>query len=146
MDEVDIAVHIEPISDAVKELKEQLNILVMATNAKLDVIVDLLTRQNDIVDQKLNVILQQTKPVSSCVFCTVEDNRDNHSTGRCYRFPDAVSRAVQATNLRLCNRCLQPRHSEDCGIICTFCGKDHNVLICPSKSSLGSSSFKRRKI
>ncbi|XGW22653.1 hypothetical protein V3C99_005120 [Haemonchus contortus] len=145
MDEVDVAIHIEPLSDAIKELKEQLTVFVMSFDAKMEALVDLVSRQNNIIDKKLDLIMERTKPHSSCVFCSVEENRDNHPTGRCCRFPDAVSRAIQVTNLQLCNRCLQPKHSEDCGILCTFCGKEHNVLICPGKASLGTSSFKRRK-
>ncbi|VDL67380.1 unnamed protein product [Nippostrongylus brasiliensis] len=145
MGEVDLAVHIEPLSDAIKELNEQLTAFAMTTNAKLDAVADILNRQQDSLNQKLTALIQQTTPHSSCLFCSVEDNRDNHPTGRCYRFPDAVSRAVQAANLQLCNRCLQKKHQEDCGICCTYCGKDRNVLICPIKAS-GASSFKRRKM
>ncbi|KAK6015070.1 hypothetical protein OSTOST_19513 [Ostertagia ostertagi] len=145
MDEVDVAIHIEPLRDALKELKEQLTMFVMSVDAKMEALVDLVNRHNNVVNQKLDLIMERTKPHSSCVFCSIEDNRDNHPTGRCCRFPDAVSRAIQVTNLRLCNRCLQPKHNEDCGILCTFCGKEHNVLICPGKASLGTSSYKRRK-
>ncbi|KAK6030618.1 hypothetical protein OSTOST_03243 [Ostertagia ostertagi] len=145
MDIVDVALHIEPLSDAIKDLKEQFNLFTMTFNAKLDALVDILNRQSENVNNKLELLIERTKPKSSCLFCPVEDNKDNHPTGRCCRFPDAVSRAVQAANLRLCNKCLQPRHSDDCGIHCVFCQGDHNVLLCPRKAPAASTSFKRRK-
>uniref|UniRef100_A0A7I4XXP8 Uncharacterized protein n=1 Tax=Haemonchus contortus TaxID=6289 RepID=A0A7I4XXP8_HAECO len=146
MDIVDVALHVEPLTEAVKELKDQLNVFAMSINAKLDAIAETLTRQADIFNQKLDQLMERTKPKSSCLFCSIDDNKDNHPTGRCCRFPDPVSRAAQAANLQLCNRCLQPRHPGDCGVQCTYCGRDHNALLCPSRSSQSSSPFKRRKI
>ncbi|XGW29674.1 hypothetical protein V3C99_009041 [Haemonchus contortus] len=146
MDEVDVAIHIEPLVDAVKDVKDLLNMFTASFNAKIDAIVDLLNRQSEMVNNKLDALLERTRPRSSCVFCTFEENKDNHPTGRCYRFVDPVSRAVQASNLRLCNRCLQARHPEDCGISCSFCNGNHNVLLCPAKASTSSASYKRRKL
>ncbi|KAK6061260.1 hypothetical protein COOONC_01076 [Cooperia oncophora] len=146
MDEVDIAIHIDPLVEAVKDLKDQLNMVIMSLNAKLDAVMEALNRQTETMSNKLDLLLERTKPKSSCVFCTFEDNKDNHPTGRCYRFADPVSRAVQASHLHLCNRCLQPRHCEDCGITCSFCSGNHNVLLCPAKASASSTPYKRRKV
>ncbi|WKY14676.1 hypothetical protein Q1695_000309 [Nippostrongylus brasiliensis] len=125
MDEVDLAVQIEPLSDAIKELKEQLTAFAMTTNAKLDTVADILNRQHDSLNQKLTALIQQTTPHSSCLFCSVEDNRDNHRTGPLQQMP------AEKTSRRLASA--------------AHCGKDHNVLICPIKAS-GASLFKRRKM
>ncbi|RCN24206.1 hypothetical protein ANCCAN_30103 [Ancylostoma caninum] len=92
--------------------------------------------------RRFDTLLKRTEPKSNCAFCTYNDNKDSHPTGRCCRFPDAVSRAVQAASLNLCQKCLQQRH---CGISCTFCGRDHNVLLCPNKSTIAPHPYKRRK-
>ncbi|VDP39760.1 unnamed protein product [Heligmosomoides polygyrus] len=120
MDEVDVALYIEPLSDAIKDLREQFNLFTMSFNTKMDALVDILNRQSKVVNNKIDLILERTIPKSSCVFCAVDGNKDNHPTGRCCRFPDAVSRAVQAANLRLCNKCLQPRHADSSRIQCTY--------------------------
>ncbi|KAK6030960.1 hypothetical protein OSTOST_02897 [Ostertagia ostertagi] len=145
MDEVDVALHIEPLVDAVKDLKEQLNAFAVALTAKIDSLADILTRRAESLNQKVELLLERTQPRSNCIFCPINDNKDCHPTGRCCRYPDAVSRAVRANNLGLCNRCLQPRHNEDCGILCTYCGRDHNVLLCPNTLSHATTSAKRRK-
>ncbi|KAK6760899.1 hypothetical protein RB195_022098 [Necator americanus] len=48
MDEVDYAIHIEPLSEAIKELKEQLHVFVV----NFDAIVNILNRQADDVNKK----------------------------------------------------------------------------------------------
>ncbi|CAJ0605089.1 unnamed protein product [Cylicocyclus nassatus] len=96
-----------------------------------------------IIHHQLTIMVERTTPRSNCMFCTVEDNKDQHPTGRCCKFPDAVSRAVQASALGLCERCLQPKHHEDCGVTCPICGRLHNVLLCPNRGQNGP--FKRRK-
>lgn len=78
----------------------------------------------------LQVILVRTAPCSSCAFCTVEENRDTHLTGRCTRYPDTVARTAQASRRRLCLRCLKDEHSDDCGVRCGNCGLDHNSILC----------------
>ncbi|VDP07335.1 unnamed protein product [Heligmosomoides polygyrus] len=145
MDEVDMALHFEPLAEAVRDLKEQLNSFAITFASKIDAVADGLARQTEALNKKMDLLLERTQPRSNCIFCTINDNKDCHPTGRCCRYPDAVSRAVQANNLGLCNRCLQPRHSEDCGILCTYCGREHNVLLCPSKLSQANASLKRRK-
>ncbi|XGW29823.1 hypothetical protein V3C99_009122 [Haemonchus contortus] len=82
------------------------------------------------MDAKLDQLLERTAPKSSCVFCTVEDNKDNHFTARCSKFPDSVSRAAQASKLHLCVKCLKPEHDLDCGMKCGNCGLDHNSYLC----------------
>ncbi|KAK6033498.1 hypothetical protein OSTOST_00307 [Ostertagia ostertagi] len=145
MDEVDVAVHIEPLTEAVRDLKDQLNAFAAGLTSKIDALADMHTRQIDALNRKVELLLERTQPRSNCLFCPIADNKDCHPTGRCCRYPDAVSRAVQANNLGLCNRCLQPRHGEDCGILCTYCGREHNVLLCPNKLSQSTASLKRRK-
>uniref|UniRef100_A0A7I4YG21 t-SNARE coiled-coil homology domain-containing protein n=1 Tax=Haemonchus contortus TaxID=6289 RepID=A0A7I4YG21_HAECO len=145
MDEVDVAMHIQPLVEAVKDLREQLNVVAVGLNSKIDALADMLTRQSDTINRKVELLMERTQPKSNCLFCLIEDNKDCHPTGRCCRYPDAVSRAVRASNLNLCNRCLQPRHREDCGILCTYFGREHNVLLCPSKLSQSTGSLKRKK-
>uniref|UniRef100_A0A7I4Y0Y8 40S ribosomal protein S12 n=1 Tax=Haemonchus contortus TaxID=6289 RepID=A0A7I4Y0Y8_HAECO len=70
------------------------------------------------MDAKLNQLLERTAPKSSRVFCTVEDNKDNHFTARCSKFPDSVSRTAQASKLHLCVKCLKPEHDLECGMKC----------------------------
>ncbi|KAK5984922.1 hypothetical protein GCK32_000992 [Trichostrongylus colubriformis] len=146
MDEVDVAVHIEPLVEALRDLKEQLALSFVSLDGKIDTMTSILNHQFEALNRRIDIILERTAPKSNCVFCSIEDNNDSHPTGRCCRFRDAVSRAVQAANLRLCNRCLQPRHANNCGVVCSYCSQDHNVLLCPHKYSSASSSFKRRKI
>ncbi|VDO32159.1 unnamed protein product, partial [Heligmosomoides polygyrus] len=45
MDEVDVALYIEPLSDAIKDLREQFNLFTMSFNTKMDALVDILNRQ-----------------------------------------------------------------------------------------------------
>ncbi|KHJ94289.1 hypothetical protein OESDEN_05781 [Oesophagostomum dentatum] len=85
-------------------------------------------------------------PPSFCSFCSIEDSKDCHPTGRCCRFPDAVSRAIQAASLNLCQKYLRARHPEDCGITYTYCSRDHNVLLCPSKSTHIIPAYKHHKV
>ncbi|EYC40107.1 hypothetical protein Y032_0629g849 [Ancylostoma ceylanicum] len=81
-----------------------------------------------------DLLVERSAPKSNCVFCSVEDNRDNHFSGRCSRFSDPVARTAQAMVLRLCLKCLKPEHgAEDCRMRCGGCGRDHNQLLCSSK-------------
>ncbi|VDO64496.1 unnamed protein product [Heligmosomoides polygyrus] len=77
----------------------------------------------------LQVILVRTAPCSSYAFCTVEENRGTHLTGRCTRYPDTVARTAQASRRRLRLRCLRDEHSDDCGVRCGNCGLDHNSIL-----------------
>ncbi|VDO38335.1 unnamed protein product [Haemonchus placei] len=69
MDEVDAAIHIEPLSDAIKELKEQLNMFVMSFDAKMEALVDLVSRQNNTIDQKLDLIMEKAALKLRFLFC-----------------------------------------------------------------------------
>uniref|UniRef100_A0A7I4Z1A7 AMP-binding domain-containing protein n=1 Tax=Haemonchus contortus TaxID=6289 RepID=A0A7I4Z1A7_HAECO len=129
MDEVGVAMPIEPLVETVKDLKEQLNVVAVGLNSKIDVPADMLTRQSDTLNRKVELPLERTQPKSNSLR-PIEDNKNYHPTGRCCRYSDAVSRAVQSSHLNLCNR---PRN--DCGILCTYCGREHNGLLCPSKLS-----------
>ncbi|VDL68139.1 unnamed protein product, partial [Nippostrongylus brasiliensis] len=61
-----------------------------------------ITPKLEALDAKLNIILGRTAPKSSCVLCTVEENRNNHWTRRCTRYADPVARTAQASRLHLC--------------------------------------------
>ncbi|XGW29287.1 hypothetical protein V3C99_008813 [Haemonchus contortus] len=107
MDVVGVAIHIEPLVDAHKDVKDQLNMFAASFIARIDAVADLLNHQSEMVNNKLDTLHERTRPRSSCVFCTFEDNKDHHPTVWCYRLVDPVSRAVQASNFRLCDRCFQ---------------------------------------
>ncbi|VDL85970.1 unnamed protein product [Nippostrongylus brasiliensis] len=40
---------------------------------------------SDILMERTSVLLSRTSPKSNCIFCTVEENRDSHYSGRCIR-------------------------------------------------------------
>lgn len=91
----------------------------------------------------LKTVLERSAPTSACAFCSVEENRDAHFTGRCTRFPDSVSRTAQASRLLLCLRCLKPSHQDDCGVKCGGCGLDHNSLLCTQRRAFNGNPMKR---
>ncbi|EYB80848.1 hypothetical protein Y032_0398g720 [Ancylostoma ceylanicum] len=99
----------------------------------------------DRIEGALNLLIERSTPKSACVFCSLAENADSHHSGRCPRFPDPVSRAVQASKLGLCERCLKPSHPNDCGIACQYCRMPHNSLLCPSRSFHYASTSKKRK-
>ena len=142
MDEVAFTIHIEPIADAFKELSERMAQLIFMVE-KTGETVQRMEQKMRQYDSALETLLHRSTARSNCAFCTFEDNRDQHQTGRCCRYADPVARATQASAMRLCEKCLQPKHSEDCGLSCQICGRGHNVLLCPSRG--GHSGFKRRK-
>ncbi|RCN45213.1 hypothetical protein ANCCAN_08786 [Ancylostoma caninum] len=136
MDEVAIAIHIEPLLDAVKELNERFAHMSMLMETKFEAV--------HRMEAKLQAYDRRSTSRSNCAFYAYEDNKDQHVTSRCCRYPDPVSHAIQASTRQLCEKCLQPRHREECGITCQICGRAHNVLLCPSRG--GNHSFKRRKV
>ncbi|KIH56165.1 hypothetical protein ANCDUO_13659 [Ancylostoma duodenale] len=74
-----------------------------------------------------DLLVERSAPKTNSVFCLVDDNRDNHFSGRCSRYSDPVARTPQAMVLRLCLKCLKPEHeAEDCRM---RCGR----LLCSSK-------------
>ncbi|KAK6742034.1 hypothetical protein RB195_009728 [Necator americanus] len=87
----------------------------------------------DSLEKACQTLLERTAPKSSCLFCTVDENRDNHHSGRCPRFPDPISKTAQATKLNLCLLCLKAAHEDTCGVKCGSCGLGHNFLLCSSK-------------
>ncbi|WKY05572.1 hypothetical protein Q1695_006069 [Nippostrongylus brasiliensis] len=93
-----------------------------------------ITPMLEALDNKLNIILERTAPKSSCVLCTVEENRDNQWTRRCTRYADPVARTAQASRLHLCLACLKPEHEDVCGVNCGVCGLGHNTLLCTGKN------------
>ncbi|VDL84706.1 unnamed protein product [Nippostrongylus brasiliensis] len=71
MDEVDVAIHIEPLTDAIKDLKDQFNLFTLSFNSKMDALVEMLNRQSEMLNKKIDLVIERTKPKSSCVFCAV---------------------------------------------------------------------------
>ncbi|EYB82324.1 hypothetical protein Y032_0362g3507 [Ancylostoma ceylanicum] len=93
-----------------------------------------LERDDRALTSNTDLLVERSAPKSNCVFCSVEDNRDNHFSGCCSPFSDPVARTAQAMVLRLCLKCLKPEHrAEDCRMGCGDCGRDHNQLLCSSK-------------
>lgn len=97
MDVLDAAIQIESIADATKELKQQITAFSMAFDAKVDALIDMVNRQADNMNRKMDLVIERTKPKPSCVFCCVEDNKDSHPTGRCCRY-----QRVRSVNVLLC--------------------------------------------
>ncbi|VDL73158.1 unnamed protein product [Nippostrongylus brasiliensis] len=93
------------------------------------------------IQDDVAVLLERSTPKSSCVFCLFDENVDGHHSGRCHRFPDPVSRAMRASELRLCGRCLRPEHGKGSTVTCSSCRGEHNVIL---RSSRAAPSFKRR--
>ncbi|VDO54785.1 unnamed protein product [Haemonchus placei] len=90
MDEVEVAMHIDPLAEAVKDLKEQLNVVAVGLNSKFDALADMLTRQSVTLKRKVELSLERTQPKSNFLFCPIEDNKNCHPTGRCCRYSDAI--------------------------------------------------------
>ncbi|VDO28477.1 unnamed protein product [Heligmosomoides polygyrus] len=61
----------------------------------------------DSMEPALSQLAEKFNPKSTCVFCNVEAQKDGHSSGRCPNYSDTVARAVQASKLGLCGRCLK---------------------------------------
>ncbi|VDP22757.1 unnamed protein product [Heligmosomoides polygyrus] len=113
------------ISAVLKAVKE-LNKSVQLISSRLQY----LQTAMDTVMERTEVVLTRTAPKSNCIFCTVEENRDSHYSGRCMKYADPVSRTVQASKLNLCLKCLKPSHGDDCQVKCASCGLGHNQLLC----------------
>ncbi|CAJ0594562.1 unnamed protein product [Cylicocyclus nassatus] len=98
----------------------------MAIDTKLDTILNLFAA----LDARQHRLEAANQPrTSSCVFCP--EGEASHPSGRCPKYPDPVSRAVQASRLGLCDRCLRRSHDEPCDASCNHCRKPHNTLLCP---------------
>lgn len=93
------------------------------------------------IQEDIAVLLERTTPRSNCVFCPLGENIDGHHAGRCHRFADPVSRAMRASELRLCGRCLRPEHGKDCPVKCSTCRGEHNAILCSVRAG---TSQKRR--
>ncbi|KIH57753.1 hypothetical protein ANCDUO_12053 [Ancylostoma duodenale] len=83
----------------------------------------------------LNTLLDSPKPLSNCLSCPYEDDRDAHPAGRFPCYADAISRTVQADVIGFCTRCLQARNAADCGVRCNICRAEYSVLLCLTKTS-----------
>ncbi|KAK6743586.1 hypothetical protein RB195_010702 [Necator americanus] len=66
----------------------------------------------DSLEKAFQTLLERTAPNSSCVFCTVDENRDNHYAGTGPRLPDSDSKTAQATKLNLCLLLLNTAHDD----------------------------------
>ncbi|KAL6726689.1 hypothetical protein Aduo_008633 [Ancylostoma duodenale] len=108
------------------------------------------------VSQKLSVIeaacassMERTGTRQPCLFCSKEQNKDGHISGRCHQFPDVVVRALRVAELSLCRQCLKDRHDHTCAVRCSCCHGDQYILLCPSRSGPAqrgpAPSMKRRK-
>ncbi|KAK6029223.1 hypothetical protein OSTOST_04667 [Ostertagia ostertagi] len=95
------------------------------------------------IQDDIHVLMERTAPTSNCAFCPVGENLDNHHTARCHRHPDPVSRAMRASELHLCVRCLRPEHGGNCNVTCSFCRGGHNNVLCSQRTA---APFKRRHL
>lgn len=78
-------------------------------NSKIDSIYGLecsIIAQHHRQDEALKILVNRSTPTLSCVFCSIGENTDMRSSGRCPRFPDSVARAFQASKIGLCQRCI----------------------------------------
>ncbi|CAJ0595289.1 unnamed protein product [Cylicocyclus nassatus] len=82
MDAFDISLQIDQVKDSLKEIKDDATAAALATQSRIDALSDMLKDHIQGMEQKIAVILERTKPRSMCVFCTYEDNKDSHPTGR----------------------------------------------------------------
>ncbi|VDO63800.1 unnamed protein product [Heligmosomoides polygyrus] len=89
---------------------------------------DAMDKMRTMLSAGMKIQLERSAPLSSCAFCTFEENRDSHHTARCTRYPDTVSRTT--SRQQLCLRCLKEAHADDCDVKCGSCGLDHNALFC----------------
>ncbi|VDP22794.1 unnamed protein product, partial [Heligmosomoides polygyrus] len=66
---------------------------------KLDAMQDAIDKMQTMMEPLsagMKIQLERSAPRSSRAFCTFVENRDNLHTARCTRYPDTVSRTVQA--------------------------------------------------
>ncbi|VDO31475.1 unnamed protein product [Heligmosomoides polygyrus] len=99
----------------------------------------------DRLESALAVLLERSAPRHNCVFCSPEAQTDGHSSTRCTNYRDAIARAVQASKLGLCCRCLKAEHEGDCGVTCQNCRLPHNLLLCPTRNAAPNHQAKKRK-
>ncbi|VDP09866.1 unnamed protein product [Heligmosomoides polygyrus] len=69
---------------------------------KLDAIQDAMDKMQTVMEALsagMKIQLERSAPRLSCAFCTFKENHDSHHTARCTRYPDTVSRRVQALGL-----------------------------------------------
>uniref|UniRef100_A0A1I7WXP2 DUF1758 domain-containing protein n=1 Tax=Heterorhabditis bacteriophora TaxID=37862 RepID=A0A1I7WXP2_HETBA len=86
------------------------------------------------IQQALNILLERSKPVSNCAFCEMGTNDDKHHTNQYKIFPDPISRAIQATKMGLCEKCLKTHNGDSqCLTICIKCKGPHNIALCNKK-------------
>ncbi|EYC19101.1 hypothetical protein Y032_0025g1173 [Ancylostoma ceylanicum] len=85
------------------------------------------------VSQKLFVIeascaslMKRTGSRQPCLFCSKEQNKDGHISGRCHQYPDVIIRALRVAELSLCRQSLKDRHEHACAVRC--------VLLCPNRN------------
>ncbi|KAK6031499.1 hypothetical protein OSTOST_02343 [Ostertagia ostertagi] len=140
MESIDLEIQLEPINSSLSRLREDFNLFTTDVRSNLENLGALFHRIEYLcnnIQSAVNILLERSTPRSNCTFCPIEDNKDNHPTGRCHKYPNPVARAIRASALRLCHKCLQPIHQEDCGTSCASCGNDHNTLLCPNKPQHG---------
>lgn len=134
LDDIDTTPAFQTIATAIRAMADQ-----MAKDYR-DVMLNV-----DSLNRASGELLKRTEPQSSCVFCTLAENQDNHSTMRCSRYADSVSRITQAAKIGLCVKCLKTAHERECGVKCSFCGMLHNSVLCQNRGRNYNQSFKKRK-
>ncbi|KAK5980797.1 hypothetical protein GCK32_006061 [Trichostrongylus colubriformis] len=80
MDEVDVAIHIEPLVEALRDLNEQLALPFASLDGKIDTMTSILNHNFEVLNRRIDIILERTAPKSNCVFCSIEDNNGYEST------------------------------------------------------------------
>lgn len=125
LDDIDTTPAFQTIATAIRAMADQ-----MAKDYR-DVMLNV-----DSLNRASGELLKRTEPQSSCVFCTLAENQDNHSTMRCSRYADSVSRITQAAKIGLCVKCLKTAHER------VWC----QVQFLRDAAQLGSLSKSRQKL
>uniref|UniRef100_A0A7I4Y422 Zinc knuckle CX2CX4HX4C n=1 Tax=Haemonchus contortus TaxID=6289 RepID=A0A7I4Y422_HAECO len=80
---------LSPIVKAVRKLDDKIeSLLNIVTSAN---------RRFDGIEAALQLLMDRTAPRSQCVFCATAENTDAHTSARCPKFPDPVSKAIRAS-------------------------------------------------
>ena len=94
----------------------------------------------------LELLIERSTPRSACIFCSIDENVDSHTSGRCPRFPNPYSRTFQVSKMGLCGQCLRPAHERECRVMCGICHQAHNALLCPARAPSAPYASKKRKL
>ncbi|VDP09922.1 unnamed protein product [Heligmosomoides polygyrus] len=78
-------------------------------------------------------LIERTRPKQACIFCTLEDSLDSHTSGRCPQFSGTYARMLQVSKMGLCRQRLMPAYEEECMVRCSVCRQPHNTLLCQER-------------